>query len=170
MQEENPCSNTPSVSWKDAEIVLRQSESKNMNEDAVNNVLMLIEVRITSALQSCTAEDRPSLIGAVVTNTIATVMDKQVGVGMLSELVKDAESQAVSSQGVVVTVVHKLISSDELMEPVTPFVSKTVEKGTGNVKNVYNTEEKVDEVLSSPTLSESSDFESSRSSRRPRRN
>lgn len=55
-KEEDPFDKPPPVTEKDVEIVLRRSKLKMMTDVAVKNVMTLIDGRIISALQSCTAE------------------------------------------------------------------------------------------------------------------
>lgn len=128
IQEENPLEKSPYVTEEEVEFVLRWCELKTMIYVAVRNVLTLIDDRIISDLESCTVKSRSTPIRAAVSTAILMVIDGQVREERMSELLKDAASQAVTSQDVISTVARKLIGSDELIGTIVLFLKSTVEK------------------------------------------
>lgn len=58
VQEEDPFDKPPSVTEAEVEIVLRRSELQMMIDVMVSSIMKLIDDRIISGLQLCTAETR----------------------------------------------------------------------------------------------------------------
>lgn len=135
----------------------------------VSNVMKLIEDCIISALQSLTMECQRSPIEAAVSTAIVTVIDKQVGEMLMSELVKVAESQAQTGAVVMWTVANKLIACDELLVPITRVVERAVNEETCKVETVYITEDKMAKIPLSPPSPEPFGSDYSRNTRKSRR-
>lgn len=126
---------------------------------AVNNVMIFIDDHVIFDLQWYTAERGSSPLVAGLSTVITTAIDGQVGTKITSKLVKNAASQAVTSQEVSAKATHKFFGINELMAQIGRFVTRTIEEEASQVGNVNKTERKVHKVSLRPLSSEPSDSE-----------
>lgn len=127
-QEEDQIDESPSVTEEDIKIVLGRSGLRTVIDVAVSSISMLIDECIISALQSDMTERRASPIEAEVSTSFARIIKDQIGENMMSELGKNAESQAVTSKDVILTATHGCIGYEEPMLPILCFVPSSLDK------------------------------------------
>lgn len=115
-------------------------------------------------------ERLPSAIETAMLTPTATIINKHLRANVVSKFVRDTWSQSVTSQDIISTILHKLISSNRLMAPDVHPLAKTIDEGASDVDDLYEWGESVPEISPSPPSLGPSDSASSRPTQRSRHN
>lgn len=107
-----------------------------MFDVVVSSVASIIDDQIRFAMQTFTAENWQYPVEAAVSNAIPAVIDEQVSGKIVSELIRDSASPEVKRPDVVLTVAHKIMSSEKLMTPVANFWQDRRRRGEKSQKRL----------------------------------